>query len=97
MKKYILIAALFLASIGIKAQTIDLKFPYFAGQTYEFKIFQGEKQITLTTGTLRKGGKVRLSIPKEYAGYKGFFNFSVTIAGLRAKNFSVNFADSADL
>lgn len=54
MKKYILIAALFLASFGAKAQTINLEFPYFAGQTYEFKILQGEKQITLTTDTFAK-------------------------------------------
>jgi hypothetical protein len=33
MKKYILIATLFLASFGAKAQTIRLEFPYFAGQT----------------------------------------------------------------
>jgi thiol-disulfide isomerase/thioredoxin len=102
MKKQLLIAALVLASFGAKAQTIHLEFPYFAGQTYEFKIFQGEKQITLTTDTIRKGGKVRLSIPKEYAGYKGmaqwYLTNSTTGGGLdliiNNENFSVSCLDS---
>ena len=101
MKK-LLIAALFLASFGAKAQTIRLEFPYFAGQTYEFKIFQGEKQITLKTDTIRKGGKVRLSIPKAYTGYKGmaqwYLTNSKTGGGLdliiNNENFSVTCLDS---
>lgn len=102
MKKNLLVATLLLASFGAKAQTINLEFPYFAGQTYEFKIFQGEKQITLTTDTIRKGGKVRLSIPKEYAGYKGmaqwYLTNSKTGGGLdlviNNENFSVSCLDS---
>lgn len=102
MKKTLLIATLFLASFGAKAQTINLEFPYLKGQTYEFKIFQGEKQITLKTDTIRKGGKVRLSIPKEYAGYKGmaqwYLTHSKTGGGLdliiNNENFSVTCLDS---
>ena len=102
MKKNILVATLLLASFGVKAQTIHLEFPYFAGQTYEFKIFQGEKQITLKTDTIRKGGKVQLSIPKEYAGYKGmaqwYLTNSRTGGGLdliiASENFSVACLDS---
>jgi thiol-disulfide isomerase/thioredoxin len=102
MKKKLLIAAVVLASFGAKAQTIDLEFPYFAGQTYEFKIFQGEKQITLKADTLRKGGKVRLSISEEYAGYKGmaqwYLTHSKTGGGLdlilNNENFSVTCLDS---
>jgi thiol-disulfide isomerase/thioredoxin len=102
MKKKLLIAALVLASFGTKAQTIHLEFPYFAGQTYEFKIFQGEKQITLKTDTIRKGGKVLLNIPKEYTGYKGmaqwYLTNSKTGGGLdliiNNENFSVSCLDS---
>lgn len=102
MKKNILVAVLLLASFGAKAQTIHLEFPYFAGQTYEFKIFHGEKQITLKTDTIRKGGMVQLSIPKEYAGYKGmaqwYLTNSKTGGGLdliiNNENFSVTCLDS---
>ncbi|RTY84632.1 TlpA family protein disulfide reductase [Flavobacterium sp. ZB4P23] len=102
MKKNLLVAVLVLASFGAKAQTIHLEFPYFAGQTYEFKIFQGEKQITLKTDTIRKGGKVLLSIPKEYTGYKGmaqwYLTNSKTGGGLdliiNNENFSVSCLDS---
>jgi thiol-disulfide isomerase/thioredoxin len=101
-KNNFMIAALVLASFGAKAQTIDLEFPYFAGQTYEFKIFQGDKQITLKTDTIHKGGKVQLSIPKEHSGYKGmaqwYLTNSKTGGGLdlviNNENFSVSCLDS---
>lgn len=95
-------ALLLLASIGLQAQTIDLEFPYFAGQTYEFKIFQGEKLITLRADTIPKGGKVQLQIPNEYQGYKGmaqwYLTNSKTGGGLdlviNNENFSVACLDS---
>jgi thiol-disulfide isomerase/thioredoxin len=102
MKKNILVGTLLLVSFVTKAQTIHVEFPYFAGQTYEFKIFQGQKQITLKTDTIRKGGKVQLYIPKEYAGYKGmaqwYLTNSATGGGLdliiNSENFSVTCLDS---
>ena len=76
-KKYI-IFYLFLISFSLNAQTINLKFPYFEGQTYFFKIFQGEKQITLKEDTIPNGGDVKLVIPKEYQGYKGMAQWYLT-------------------
>ena len=67
-----------LLSISTTAQTINLEFPYFAGQTYDFTIFQGEKRITLTQDTIPKGGKVQLIIPDEYKGYKGIAQWYLT-------------------
>jgi hypothetical protein len=84
------------------AQTINLEFPYFAGQTYEFTIFQGEKRIKLREDTIPKGGKVQLTIPENYKGYKGmaqwYFTNSATGGGLdliiNNENFSVSCLDS---
>lgn len=78
MKNKLLIAVLILSNGLAKAQTIHLEFPYFAGQTYSFKIFQGEKSITLKEDTIPKGGKVMLVLPKEYQGYKGMAQWYLT-------------------
>ena len=78
MKNKLLIAVLILSNGLAKAQTIHLEFPYFAGQTYSFKIFQGEKSITLKEDTIPKGGKVILMLPKEYQGYKGMAQWYLT-------------------
>jgi peroxiredoxin len=87
---------------GATAQTINLEFPYFAGQTYEFKIFQGDKQITLKEDSIPKGGKVQLTIPENYKGYKGmaqwYLTNSATGGGLdliiNNEDFSVTCLDS---
>ena len=55
---------LLLISCSANAQIINLEFPYFAGQTYEFKIFQGDRQITLKEDAIPIDGKVQLVIPK---------------------------------
>lgn len=78
MLKKLLIIFCVLMSGGIYAQTISLEFPHFAGKTYEFKIFQGDKMITLKTDTIRKSGKVQLTIPKEYERYKGIAQWYLT-------------------
>jgi thiol-disulfide isomerase/thioredoxin len=78
MKKYTFFIALVFSSYYAKSQTIQLEFPYLAGQTYEFKIFQGDQQITLKADTIPKGGKVQLIIPKKYIGYKGMAQWYLT-------------------
>lgn len=102
MKNNIIIVILLLANYVAKAQTIDLEFPYFAGQTYEFKLFQGEKQVKVKEDTIPKGGKVQLVVPAEYKGYKGmaqwYLTNSKTGGGLdliiNNENFSVSCVDS---
>ena len=84
------------------AQTITLEFPYFAGQTYDFTIFQGDKRIKLKEDTIAKGGKVQLTIPENYKGYKGmaqwYLTNSATGGGLdliiNNEDFSVTCMDS---
>lgn len=100
--KSIYLLWLLMASVGVKAQTVNLEFPYFKGKTYDFKIFQGDKMITLKSDTIPKNGKVQLVIPKQYAGYKGiaqwYLTNSATGGGLdliiNKQDFSVSCLDS---
>jgi thiol-disulfide isomerase/thioredoxin len=60
------------------SQTINLEFPYFVGQTYEFTIFQGDKRVKIKEDIIPKGGKVQLTIPENYKGYKGIAQWYLT-------------------
>lgn len=103
MKKHF-IFLLCILSVGATAtaQTINLEFPYFAGQSYEFTIFQGDNRITLRKDTVPIGGMVQLQIPEQYKGYKGvaqwYLTSSKTGGGLdliiNNENFSVVCRDS---
>ena len=77
-KKFLYLTGLFLASFGATAQTITIEFPYFAGKTYDFKIVQGNELIVLQNDTIPKGGKVQLTIPEKYKGYKGMALWYIT-------------------
>ena len=77
-KTFLYLIALFLVSFGATAQTINIEFPYFAGKTYDFKIVQGNKLIVLQNDTIPKGGKVKLTIPEKYKGYKGMALWYIT-------------------
>jgi hypothetical protein len=101
-KKIILIVVSVLISYIAKAQSINLEFPYFAGQTYEFTIFQGDKRVKLKEDSIPKGGKVQLRIPENFKGYKGmaqwYLTNSATGGGLdliiNNEDFSVSCLDS---
>nr|WP_233174337.1 alkyl hydroperoxide reductase [Elizabethkingia sp. ASV34] len=68
----------FIYAFQAKAQMINMYFPYFSGKTYNFIIFQGDKQITLSQGTIPLDGIFSLSIPKEFAPYKGMARWLIT-------------------
>lgn len=55
----------------VQAMEIQLYFPHFSGQRYDWKIFQGEKQITAVTGEIDSNGRVTLNMPKAYQDYRG--------------------------
>ena len=101
-KNLVLFFCLLVISFGATAQTITLDFPYFAGQTYEFTIFQGDKRIKLKEDTIPKGGKVQLTIPENYKRYRGmaqwYLTNSATGGGLdliiNNEDFSVTCLDS---
>ncbi len=75
MKKYtfafIFIAISLLFSFRLYAQEIQLNFPHFAGHQYEWKIFQGEKELTVRSGDIPKDGRVILVMPEAYQAYRG--------------------------
>ncbi|MDX8569360.1 alkyl hydroperoxide reductase [Elizabethkingia sp. HX XZB] len=75
----IILSLLFFYFLGFyKAQKIEMYFPYFAGKTYEFIIFQGSQSLTVLTDTIPKDGKFSLTIPQEYAPYKGMSRWLIT-------------------
>jgi len=62
----------------LKAQKIELYFPHFAGKTYDFIIFKGSQQETLTKGTIPEDGKFTLEIPENYSPYVGMSRWLIT-------------------
>lgn len=61
------------------SQTIEIEFPKFAGKTFEFIIFQGDKLLKIyENDTIPKKGLVKVSIPKEYEPYTGMCRWLIT-------------------
>ena len=95
-------AALDVSSSYSKVKTISIEFPYLAGQTYEFTIFQGDKRIALKRDTVPQGGIVQLVLPKEYYDYKGMAQWYLTNSAkgggldliINNEDFSVSCLDS---
>lgn len=77
MNKIIILLPLLLLGF-VKAQTIEMYFPHFAGKTYDFIIFQGSQTLTVLTDTIPKDGKFSLTIPREYEPYKGMSRWLIT-------------------
>jgi len=78
MKNIFLLLLMFLTHQFIFAQEIEMKFPEFAGRTYEFLIFQGNEVIKAQQGTIPEGGIFTLSIPSNYAPYTGMSKWLLT-------------------
>ena len=79
----------------ISAQTISLSFPHFAGAEYDFYLFQCVASDTIQRGTIGKDGKLTLTIPKQYKGYKGMSQWLLRKVGeldfvINANNFTVS-------
>lgn len=60
-----------LSSSLTNAQEIQLHFPHFSGQQYDWKIFQGEKKITVRSDVIAPDGRVTLAMPEAYKDYRG--------------------------
>ncbi|MCL1671537.1 alkyl hydroperoxide reductase [Elizabethkingia ursingii] len=67
-----------LSIFNIKGQQITLNFPEFKGKTYDFIIFQGSEQKTISQGTIPEDGNFSLTIPKEYMPYTGMSRWLIT-------------------
>jgi peroxiredoxin len=53
------------------SQEIQLHFPHFTGQNYEWKIFQGKQELTIRSGEIPSDGRVTLTMPETYQDYQG--------------------------
>ncbi|MDR1653774.1 MAG: TlpA family protein disulfide reductase [Prevotellaceae bacterium] len=57
---------------AIQGQTnIDLSFPDFAGKDYSFYLYKGMQHDTISVGTLDADGNSQISIPAQYADFRG--------------------------
>lgn len=67
-----------LAFISMKSQQISMNFPAFAGKSYDFILFQGDRQETVYQGVIPADGKFVMTVPKEYAPYTGMSRWLIT-------------------
>jgi hypothetical protein len=77
MKRWLFIF-LCIVSDGAIAQSISMEFPAFAGKTYDFIIFKGDKQVIAQQDTIPQGGEFVLTIPKKYSPYKVMCRWLIT-------------------
>jgi hypothetical protein len=66
---------------GLQAREIRLHFPEFSGAAYEWKIFQGEEERVVRTGTIPPDGRVRLAMPEAFGDYRGMTRWMLTQGG----------------
>lgn len=78
---FALIATFLLSFTGLHARSIQLHFPHFAGHQYDWKIFQGKKQITVRSGKVTSDGSVTLVMPEAYQDYKGMTRWMLKTGG----------------
>jgi peroxiredoxin len=60
-----------LSATSLHAHEINLHFPHFIGHTYDWKIFQGEKEFTVSSGEIPRNGRVILVMPSAFQDYRG--------------------------
>jgi peroxiredoxin len=72
--KYVTVALFFIFLLSaslLQAAEIHLHFPHFSGHQYEWKIFQGQNQITAQSSIIPPDGQVTLIMPEVYKDYRG--------------------------
>jgi len=85
MKKNAAAFALFVFFLGflpgLDAKEIDLHFPHFTGHSYDWKIFQGEKELTVISGEIDPDGRVTLVMPDAFKTYRGMTRWMLKTGG----------------
>jgi peroxiredoxin len=76
-----LIVIFMMSCSGVYAQAIQLHFPHFADHSYDWKIFQGKKQITVRSGEVASDGRVTLVMPEAYQDYRGMTRWMLKTRG----------------
>jgi len=77
----IALAVIIVSIATVQAQELQLHFPHFAGQNYDWKIFQGEKDVIVSSGQIALNGRVTLVMPKAYKGYRGMTRWMLKKGG----------------
>ncbi len=65
----------------VQAQEIQLYFPNFAGHQYDWKLFQGEKELTVRSGEIAPNGRVTLVMPDVHKDYRGMTRWMLKKGG----------------
>jgi len=83
MKKFAIswIIILLLSPSLTHAQEITLHFPHFSGQQYDWKIFQGGKNLAVQSGKIPPDGWVALVMPEAYKAYRGMTRWMLKKGG----------------
>jgi len=82
LSQFLITCAVILVFFSIaQAQKIQLHFPHFAGQSYDWKIFQGEKEVIVRSEKIAPDGRVTLVMPKAYKGYRGMTRWMLKKGG----------------
>lgn len=100
MKRIVFFILTALYTLIASGQEIKLHFPHFAGQEYDFYIFDGNKNDTIQTGVIPKDGRVVLRVPNGHTGhvsadYRGMGRWLLRSGGgldfvVNGENFSVS-------
>lgn len=78
MKKIIYLIAGFF-TLPISAQSIQMEFPYFKGNSYDFVIFQGSETVkVLENVVIPENGTFILNVPEQYKPYTGMGRWLLT-------------------
>ena len=78
---FTLIVIFLLSCSGVHAQAIQLHFPHFPDHSYDWKIFQGKMQITVSSGKVASDGGVTLVMPEAYQDYRGMTRWMLKTGG----------------
>lgn len=70
-----------LSAAAVQAQEIQLYFPYFTGHPFEWKVFQGEKELTVRSGKIPPSGRLTLIMPDDYKDYRGMTRWMLKSGG----------------
>ena len=96
---FLLFLFIFFINGIVSAQKIDLFFPHFAGIEYDFFVFEGTKNDTITSGVIDEKGHVTLILPEKYKDYRGMGRWMLKDRGgldfiVNGTDFSISCVDA---
>jgi peroxiredoxin len=99
MKQFITVILLTLFYNVSFAQTVELYFPYFAGNEYTFYLSKGTSNDTVQTGTIGATGRLNFTLPEKDKDYVGIVHFTFGENSnlnfiLNKENFSISNKDA---